>query len=416
MGGIGRERPNVIFVLVDCLRARSVFEGPTSRQLPGIGSLIAAGTSFPETVATATVTTPSMGSLFTGTLPQTHGIRGLNEGKLDPAVATLAELLRDHGYYTHAEATGPVVPQFGFDRGFASFNHRDADDENVYTAYWDSLERRIAGLMNQSPWFLYLHLFELHEFAVVPDEFDRRRFGSTSYDRALVALDRSRLTRLLDWVGHETIVILTADHGELVPRFHLPVRIGERIGRQFRIPFLRRFFEDRHGHGNHVTEDLVLVPLILRGPGIPAGRRIDASVRHVDLFPTVLELAEVDDPRRSQSIGESLVPFFNGAGRARPGYSEGLDSRLGYPRPTKISVRHDGWKYAETLDGSRHWLWRLPDERRDVSADHPTVTEEMRALLHEFRPRDVQARDRAALSATEQIEIESHLRALGYID
>jgi arylsulfatase len=416
MAGFGRERPNLILILVDCLRARTVFEGPTSRRLPGIGSLIAQGMSFPETVATATVTTPSMGSLFTGTLPQTHGIRGLNEGKLDPRVATLAEILRDHGYHTHAEATGPVVPQFGFDRGFVSFHHRDADDENVYTAYWDSLKDRVSDLMSRSPWFLYLHLFELHEFAVVPREFDRRRFGSTSYERALVALDRSRLSRLLDLVGQETIAILTADHGELVPRYHLPVRIGERIGRQLAIPSIRRYFEDRHGHGNHVTEDLVLVPLILRGPGIPAGRRVDASVRHMDVFPTVLELAGVDDPRDSQSIGESLIPFFDGAGRARPGYSEALDSRLGYPRPTRISVRQNGWKYAETLDGSAHWLWRLPDERRDVSARHPTVTEEMRALLHEFRSTGVTARDEAALTASEQVEVESHLRALGYID
>jgi arylsulfatase A-like enzyme len=408
--------PNIVFLLVDCLRSRSVFRGSTARRLKAIGTLVAEGASFPETVATATVTTPSMGSLFTGTLPHTHGIRGLNEGKLDPELATMAEILRDHGYHTHAEATGPVVPQFGFDRGFASFHHRDADDENVYTSYWDRLELRLKSLMAESPWFLYLHLFELHEFAVVPRAFNRRRFGNTSYERALVALDNTRLSRLLEIIGPETLVILTADHGELVPRFHLPVRIGERVGRQLGIPSIRRYFEDRHGHGNHVTEDLVLVPLILRGPGVPRGLRVDASVRHVDVFPTVLELAGVDDPRASQGVGESLAPFFLGRGRARPGYSEALDSRLGYPRPIRIAVRQNGWKYAETLDGSARWLWRLPDERRDVSAMHPSVADRMRALLGRFRPADALARDEAALTVSEQAEVETHLRGLGYID
>jgi arylsulfatase len=411
---MGGPRPNIAIILVDCLRSRTVFEGGLLPNLPAIRSLISEGTSFPETVATATVTTPSVGSLFTGTLPSTHGIRGLNSGKLNSRIATVAEVLRDHGYHTHAEATEPILPQFGFDRGFDFFNHRTSED-NVYSDFWNRFQERFSSLSSRDPWFLYLHLFELHEFAAMAPGFDRRRFGATSYERALVSLDQSRLRSFLDLLGPQTIVILTADHGEIVPRFHLLVRIGERIGRQLHIPAVRRAFEDRHGHGNNVTEDLVLVPLVIRGPGIPSGLRVEAPVRHVDLFPTILDLAGIDDPRRSQTVGESLREFFHGNGHARTGYSEGLDSRLGYPRPPRVSVRSGGWKYAETLDGSTRSLWRLPDERHEVSAKNPTIVEHMRTLLGGFTEKE-EVSQAVSLSPHEQVEVEAHLRDLGYID
>src|SRR3954469_21938918 len=99
------------------MRSRMLFDPSRGAQIPTIDRLIADGVGFDTCIATATTTSPSMGTLFTGTLPPVHGIRSLRGYKLNGDVATLAEVLRDAGYHTHAEVTGLVVKQKDFHRG-----------------------------------------------------------------------------------------------------------------------------------------------------------------------------------------------------------------------------------------------------------------------------------------------------------
>ncbi|MBI5865486.1 MAG: sulfatase-like hydrolase/transferase, partial [Planctomycetes bacterium] len=63
------------------------------------------------------------------------------------------------------------------------------------------------------PWFLVVHLWELHLPRQVDRRFRSRQFGPTPYDRAVATLD-ARLPRLLEAAGPDTLTIFTGDHGE----------------------------------------------------------------------------------------------------------------------------------------------------------------------------------------------------------
>ena len=405
------KQPNIVFVLVDCLRSRTLAEAADRGWAPELAALRERGTFFPQTVATVTTTTPSMSSIFTGTLPFVHGVRSLR-ARLSDDVATLAEILRDHGYTTHAEAAGPVNEKTGLDRGFDRFHGRFRD--YVHGPAWSEMRSRIATLPPSSPWFLYVHLFELHE-TIVPEALDRKEFGRTGYDRSVAALDRTVLGELFRLAGEDGVVIVTGDHGELVPRYKRGVQMVEQVARRLRSRALMRWAVERRGHG-HIHEDEVVVPLVLAGRGIPAGRRVDTAVRHIDLFPTILELAGVDDPRRRQSSGRTLVELFERDGEDRPGYTEAVGGvRLRFLEDAFVAVRHEGYKYVKRMDRPDLWLWRLPDEKTNVIGKHPELAAKMEALLAAFGDgRELSAAQRP-MAPGELAEMEEQLKMLGYL-
>ena len=97
----------------------------------------------------------------------------------------------------------------------------------------------------------------------------------------------------IDTVSDDTLVIMTADHGE---------DLGE------------------HGSPGHVSrlyESVVRVPLVMRWPGhVPEGLRIPDPVAHIDMLPTVLDLLGIatdDDRETTPRSGRSLVPVLTGA-------------------------------------------------------------------------------------------------------
>ena len=403
---------NLLFVLVDCLGSHVTFAPRPRRPMPGLDRLTREGTAFSTCIATATTTSPSIATLFTGTLPFVHGVRSLHGFKLTPEVATMAEILRDHGYHTRAETVGPVVASKGFDRGFEFFAHR-AHTANLYDAeYWAKLQAALRGLADRSPWFCYLHLWELHRPRAVPPGYTGRSAGGSAYQRALTAFAATRLPEFLDLAGPDTLVVLTGDHGEIA-RYDAAIGVALRLG----VKPVSRYLSARSGHGVSVVEDLVRVPLILRGDGVPRGVRVDTAVRHMDVLPTVLDLLGVEDPRTDQIRGETLRPLLSGGGADRPGYSEAVGVTMpGGPDRWLVSVRHEGWKYVRSAAGDQRALWRLPDERTDHSSREPQVVDRMEALLTELQAGSSLSDTGEDLSASESDEMEAHLRDLGYIE
>jgi arylsulfatase A-like enzyme len=402
---------NLLFILVDCLGSHLAF-GPRPRMaMPGFDRLLSDGIAFPTCIATATTTSPSIATLFTGALPFVHGVRSLHGFKLTADVATLAEIVRDHGFATRAETVGPVVSSKGFDRGFDVFEHRAHTTNLSDDTYWAALQSTLGGLAERSPWFCYLHLWELHRPRVVPPGFRGRAAGRSAYQRSLTAL-AAKLERIVELAGPDTLIVLTGDHGEIA-RFDTTIGVASRL----RLRPVSRFLSARSGHGVSVVEDLVRVPLILSGPDVPHGVRVDTAVRHMDVLPTILDVLGVEDPRTSQIRGESLRPLFAGPGSDRPGYSEAVGVTMpGGPERWLVSVRHDGWKYVRNAAGSQRILWKLPDERTDHAAREPAVVERMEALMSELQAGRSLAATGEDLSADESDEMEAHLRDLGYIE
>jgi len=137
------------------------------------------------------------------------------------------------------------------------------------------------------------------------------------------------------------------------------------------------------------------VPLILSGPGIAAGNRVDTPVSHVDAFPTILEIA--GERMLAGYPGVSLIDIANGAKPDRTVLSEyhGMGSSTG-----AFAVRVGKWKYVHYAKYGPQ-LFDLecdPDEIRDLAGDpgHADALAQCRRKLYAIcDPAEVDRRARA---------------------
>ena len=235
------------------------------------------------------------------------------------------------------------------------------------------------------------------------------------YDREIRYVDDElrELIATLEATGNadDTIVVLTSDHGE-------------------------EFLE--HGlrsHGGHLYEESVRVPLLIRGPGIPAGQRVATPVAMADLMPTLLELFDLPAPADREA--RSLLPLARGADPSafagRPIYSEGLVKyqagsegvRRFDPPIHAVSVGQRKLVRDREQGEVRYELYDLaadPLERRNLFGEERANASDLKALLERY-PAEQEARRRrlAGEAPAEEAppidpERERKLRALGYLE
>ena len=322
--------PDLILIVIDTLRADHLstygYERPTA---PHLDALAARGVVFEDVTAQSSWTLPSMASMLTGR----HMF--VNAHRLPSRVPSLAERLRDGGYETAAFVGNFAVGRAGdYDRGFDHFITRedtggsnwDAPDLEAALNTW--LDEHPAG---DKPRFLYLHFLDPHWpytppaditlegtakiandtleswVAAIPEEgpvrqhFNRDRQSILAdidaYDREIAATDQS-IGRLLERLGARPhMVVVAADHGEcLWDRRHHPRVMEQDLDHAGRTPesaTLRDlFFRD---HSYHMFEELIFTPLIVAGPGLEGGLRIETPVENVDIVPTLMRAAGLPD-------------------------------------------------------------------------------------------------------------------------
>jgi arylsulfatase A-like enzyme len=427
--GCGGEPPrlNLVVVLVDTLRADHLgYAGHTRPASPRIDALAEESFVFLGHHANASRTGPSVATLFTGLHPRSHGV--LNpltswdaKGTLDPSQTTLAERLAEHGYRSYG-FTGNLnaSPRFGFDQGFVEYRFVECESAADFNAL------ALEALADVSePFYLLLHYMEPHSTYAAPERY-RSLWADPSYsgpltgdhaqldeivagkldvtaadvERLRVLYDQEirylddRLGELLDGLeaaGHadDTLLVLHSDHGE-------------------------EFLE--HGsalHGYTLYDEQLRVPLLIRDPRRPAGRRIEFVTRQVDVLPTLLELLGIEAEPGLQ--GRSLVPLFEGV-PAEPAPPVFAEASLRAVKTVKLrSISWDGWKLIENrLPHPSLELYHLendPGEQENLAAAEPERAEAMRAQLRAFaeslpegKPGRVQHRAEEA----------ARLRELGY--
>jgi arylsulfatase A-like enzyme len=223
------ELPNVLLLVVDCLRADRVFGPNRTCRTPNIDRLAARGVGLPNVFVENSITSISFAALLSGCYSRANGVTSQLGTRLRPEMVTLPDVLRANGYHTYAEVTGPLLPILGVDQGFDEYRFRE-QQKYYFTDWGDDLITRLRGGRLQGPWFLLVHFWELHEPRQAPPEVDLPEFGATHYDRALSGLDRY-LGRLLETVDDRTLVVFTSDHGE---------RVGDPIAPGTLLPFFQR--------------------------------------------------------------------------------------------------------------------------------------------------------------------------------
>jgi len=206
------QRPNILLVVADCARSDCWLGAARRTKTPNLDRLAAEGLSFPTTIVEKACTTPSFSTLLTGLYSPRHGVHLVWGYRLPEQTPMLTDVLAKRGYHTYAEVSGPLLPEMGLDRGFESYVYR-APCDGLHTAWGDKFIEQLRSGHYKSPWFIMLHLWELHPDRRVDPDFDADAYGQSAYERAVSSLD-AQLGRVLEATGDEVFTIFTGDHGE----------------------------------------------------------------------------------------------------------------------------------------------------------------------------------------------------------
>jgi tetratricopeptide (TPR) repeat protein len=205
-----------------------------------------------------------------------------------------------------------------------------------------------------------------------------------------VAFADAQVGRLLDALGkarEETIVVVTADHGE---------SLGEHQEQQ---------------HGFFVYDGVTQVPLIIAGPGIVSRATAD-QVRIVDIMPTVLEAAGIAIPAAVQ--GTSLLPAARAERLDLLALSETWYPRYHYGWSELTAVRDGRYKFIAAPRRELYDLQNDPGERTNLAASNPQRAAALEGALREFTKATSGS---SPPQAPQQVDpdVEERLRALGYV-
>ena len=308
----GRDDINVVFVLIDALRADHLgtygYERPTS---PTIDAMTTRGVRFANVEAQSSWTKSSMASLWTAMYPQRNGILRFDDG-LPPEAVLAAEVFQDAGFRTAGIFRNAWVGgNFGFDQGFdlyvrtkPSLTPNRLKASSVSTGGLrgsdiDATDSAIEFMLSSvdQRFLLYVHYMDVHQYSY---DSDSDLFGSDFgdlYDNAIHWVDIN-IARLLKAMGRlnlldKTIVVIASDHGEA---------FGE---------------HGREGHARELYKEVQFTPWLIWLPfDLAEPLVVDAQVANVDIWPTLLDLLGLDPIPGAD--GRSARPAILAAARGEP--------------------------------------------------------------------------------------------------
>jgi len=328
------DRPNIIYVHS---HDTGRYVQPYGHQVltPNIQLLADQGITFRRAFCAAPTCSGSRAALLTGQHCHNNGMTGLaHRGwKLNDYSQHLVHPLKEAGYRTvlvgeqHISRDPNVI---GYDE---VIELRDNYAKRVAPSALDGLRR------SSEPFFMSVGFFETHrDFASptsvrdslyslppanLPDTVETRS-DMAAFKESVRSLDQG-IGALLNGLhasglADRTLVICTTDHGLAFPKAKATL-LDEGIG----------------------------VMLLMRGPGgFTGGKVIDSMVSHLDIYPTICELAGVPPPDFLQ--GRSLMPMV--CGEVATLHQE-LFSEVTYHAAyePQRAVRTNRWKYIRRFDG-----------------------------------------------------------------
>lgn len=442
---VERERPNILVVLYDALRADHI--GPYNAQnidTPVLNALADKGVVFEDARAATSWTLTSVASMFTGMHPTVHNVI-TKEDTLGESAPYLPEILQQAGYRTFGYSrNGFISNGRGFGRGFdvyhdvykgkpaAEFEARKTPEERAALT-WDSYVAPFLAEEPDKPFFMYFHEIDPHHPYTPPAPYDTKytngyRSAISTENEAMAlmnayAMDLAQsdidylnglykgeiafmdgyLGWMLDKLEDEglrenTLVVFVSDHGD-------------------------EFWE--HGrltHAHTLYEELIHVPWIMSLPGtLPQGRRIQTPAHLIDLPATLLDLTGVDIPNSMQGQSQYGLAIASEMPReVRPIYAN-----LFRPSYRLDAVALGNWKLIRHTDEngelsySLYDLQRDPAETFDYYAQEDVVGRCLRQLLacHDL-DNARKAIESGSLLKEEDLDeaTRENLRALGYLN
>ena len=438
----------VLYLDLDTLRADHLgCYGYPRRTSPNIDRFAREGTLFESFFGPTTPTIPAHTTIFSGQLGATHGVvsHGSDLSHLPLDAPWLPAILKRAGVLTAAiDNLIDFKPWFG--RGWTEIynpTHKKpsgqlvtADEINAYLLPW--IRQHTEG-----DWFMFAHYWDPHTPYKPPDEYKETHYQGNSNDPSNTSLepwrneilwpvqekwlvpmygsvtDRDYIRSLYDGeitylddrlgqvfdlledlgIAEETVVIVAADHGEIM-------------------------YEHR-GWFAHVGlyDEIMRVPLIVRGPGTVRGQKIPQTFQHIDLAPTILSLFGVTVPEAMDGV--SLAPALRG----EP--VEGYDAIYLTEATVQIKwgIRTPDWKLIKVIDPGvtqidEDELYNLvddPGEQRNLATEHPDVKDRLELQLRRWwdaklgnRTDMLRAQATAGIPAREWLSLALRSRDLSY--
>ncbi len=389
-------RPNIVYICSDQHSFRYTgYAGHPLVKTPNMDRVAATGTVFANAYCGSPVCVPARACLMTGMYPSDVGSY-CNSTPWDGSHPTWGTRLTERGYQCHATGKFDLNE---FERGFSEKDVRNGHCRNpdITSLFRNPLCYRLGERDNvngsprdkrhgdsertrncldfmkderpgiDEPWLYFLGLSQPHPKFVALQQYwdlypldqidmpdvreddlenlhlvyqgirsakriatpipeDRVRKARAGYYGMITELDEyiGQVYDALDEAGEleNTVFIYTSDHGESLGEHGLWLK-------------------------NNLYENAAHVPLVMCGPGIPAGKVVETPVAHVDLVATLLDWAGADG--MSDMRGHSLLPLMNGETGDHPGWAYTESHSEGNCTGT-FSVRKGDWKYIHF-----HW-------------------------------------------------------------
>lgn len=289
-------KPNILHIIThDTGRYLECYGA--SVKTPNINKLAESSAVFSNYFCSAPQCSPSRASMFSGLLPHRNGMIGLaHRGfKLKENIPYLPKILRDNGYRTilfgiQHETIAGKQDELGYQEFFPGKTRSCLD-----------IGKELVGFLEENkkePFFISAGFFETHQrYPIVEDVPEDLKVPDFLPDCIEVKKDIAGLNILVqrvdDTIGkiisvlektgkiENTLIIFTTDHGIAMP-----------------------------GAKATLFDPGIEIFLIMKGPGIPEGKRIECLSYNVDLMPTILDYLGIEIP--SDIDGKSLMPVIKG--------------------------------------------------------------------------------------------------------
>jgi arylsulfatase A-like enzyme len=339
------KKPNLLVIFTDDQTFRAIGYNNPQVQTPHLDALAKRGLIFDNAYVASPICAASRASMMSGVFPQQHGVIALKHEEFRRyhtggkwAERTLAHQLDQAGYHTGFYGKSHLGAPVSY--GFAAGDQRGAhDDKPTFEkagAYLDVHAKETkpfflwlapcqphVPLLPGQPW---LDLYPEGKLALpenyrreprqvslnnqgIPGQHFYRDSNYRRNHRDLPAGPPRDVETMREFIRAYYAVISHLDHqiGRLVAKLE---SLG--VFENTVVVFLsdNGYHLGSHGLGNKITmhEESVRVPMFMVGPGVPSGVRTSALVSSLDVYPTLLELAGVQDLPK-HLMGKSLVPI-----------------------------------------------------------------------------------------------------------
>jgi arylsulfatase A-like enzyme len=449
------DRPNIILILADDMGYNdiSIHNGGAADgtlQTKNIDALAKSGILFTRGYAANATCAPSRASIMTGKYSTRFGyeftpiptlgrmviswLAEENDSELKTRIdrevipnippfmeqgmpteqITIAEILRDAGYYTahigkwhlgHAYGMDPLSQGFQDSLGLIGPLYLPEDHPDVVNAKLDTrIDKMIWSIGQYSATFNEGEIF-------APDKY------VTDYytDEALKVIENNRnrpfFLYLSHWAIHNPLQALRSDyeqmnhmHGHNLKVYSAMINsldrsVGKIVEKLKELEIYGKtliIFTSDNGGANYIElEDInkpyrgwkisffeggIRVPYIVSWPDeINPGKKSDSAVHHFDIFPTIAKAAGIKSMHSLDGI--DLMPFIKNEKQSKP------HKTLFWRSGNHQSVLHENWKYIISKKENFSWLFDTsvdPLETNNLIESHPEVAIEIEELLVKF--------------------------------